>query len=235
VTSISAEFATRTGRAPRAVPREVRSQMGRLIVVRPGIGKALGTDVHRIEFATDPDREGSVSNPYAVAVQGDAIYVSDSAGNDLLEVRGPDVRVVATFPHASRGDQSVPDALAAGPDGALYVGEFTGGMQKPRTARIWRVVPGQAPTVFARGLTSVTGLAFGPDGSLYASEFWPSDVVRIAPDGTRSRLGLGSLEFPGGIAVDADGAVFVADHTVFGARPSRRDELGRTGRIVRLT
>jgi hypothetical protein len=82
---------------------------------------------------------------------------------------------------APSDEQSVPDALAPGPDGVLYAREFTGGSQTRGSARIWRVVPGQAPTVFATGLTSVTALAVGPDGSVYATQFYPGNVVRIRP------------------------------------------------------
>jgi hypothetical protein len=63
-------------------------------------------------------------------------------------------------------------AVRMGPDGALYVGEFT------RSAKVWRMVPGQQPAVFARGFTRITGLSFGPDGSLYVAEYGPSSGGR---------------------------------------------------------
>ena len=234
-TAISAEFNEVSGRPPKAVPRALRRQVGRLAVITPGGTTAFGPALSAVEYRTAPDREGKVSNPYGVAALGDAIYVSDSAANDLLEVRGGRVRVIATFPHASPGSQSVPDALAAGPDGALYVGEFTGGDQRAGSARIWRVVPGQAPAIFATGLDSITALAFGPDGSLYATEFGPGDVVRIGPDGARTHLAAGALHFPGGIAVAPDGAVFVTNWTVAGPVPASRGQLkGHTGQIVRI-
>lgn len=233
-TAISAEFEDASGDPPRKVPPRVRGQSGHLIVVRPDGQLEIGPDLAAPEFATDPDGEGSVSNPYGVAAVGETIYVSDSAANDLLAVSGPTVSVLTTFPHSGEA-QSVPDALAAGPDGALYVGEFTGGVQVHRTARIWRVVPGQPPTLFASGLTTITALAFGPDGSLYATQFRPGNVVRIRPDGTRSVFARHRLHFPGGIAVAPDGVVFVSDWTVAGAVPARHGSLeGATGRIVRI-
>ena len=233
-TAISAEFNEGEAAPIRFVPPSLRPQVGHLVFAGAGGALTAGPDIAAVEFAQDPDHRGTVSNPYGVAALGDAVYVSDSAANDLLEVRGDQVRLIATFPQ-SAGIDPVPDALAAGPDGALYVGEFTGGEQRRGTARIWRVVPGQAPRVFARGLTSISALAFGPDGSLYATEFRPGDVVRIAPGGRRTRLAAGKLHFPGGVAVTPGGAVYVSNWTTAGPRPQSRGELkGRTGQIVRL-
>jgi glucose/arabinose dehydrogenase len=231
VTAITAEFNDRE-RPPAQVPRAVRAQPGRLVFAGLDGRKTLGPSISAIEYRDDPDQEGKVSNPYGVAVSGDAIYVSDSAANALLEVRGADVRTIAVFPHTADDQQSVPAALAAGPDGALYVGEYTGGGQKAFTSRIWRVVPGSEPVQFASGLTTVSALAFGPDGALYATELRPGRVVRIAPDGTHAVIARG-LHYPGGIAVAADGAIFVSDWSVAGA--TARDAYRRhTGRIVRV-
>jgi glucose/arabinose dehydrogenase len=234
VTAVSAEFNGFAGRPPKQVPRKLRPQVGHVLVITPGGAKARGADIAAIEYRDDPDGEGPVSNPYGVATIGEQIYVSDSAANDLLQVADATATLLATFPHTDRDDQSVPDALAAGPDGALYVGEYTGGDQTRRAARIWRVVPGQPPALYASGLTTITAMAFGPDGALYATEFARGDVVRIAPDGTRTTLASG-LHYPGGIAVAADGAVFVSNWSVAGAPAARHGRFAhRTGQIVRV-
>ena len=60
--------------------------------------------------------------------------------------------------------------MVQGPDGAYYISQLTGFPFEKGDANIWRVVPGQAPTVYASGLTNLTDLAFAPDGSLYAVE-----------------------------------------------------------------
>ncbi|UGS38868.1 ScyD/ScyE family protein [Capillimicrobium parvum] len=236
--AITAEFNDGHSRPPRQVPRRVRAQVGRLVTVRPGGRLALGPRLDAPELAFDADHEGKISNPYGIAALGDAIYVSDSAANTLLEIRGGAVGVIAVFPPVAPGVQSVPAALTAGPDGALYVGEFTGGGSTPGSARIWRVVPGQAPTVYATGLSNVTALAAAPDGSLYATEFGQGsggDVVRIAPDGTQTRLGVGELHEPGGVAVAPDGTVYVSNWTLSGAhREGSAPRLRHTGAILRL-
>src|SRR3954451_15483181 len=232
-TAMTAEVLGPLATAPRQVPQGLRGQIGHLILISPGGARQIGPDISALERRDDPDGSGPVSNPYGVAALGDAIYVSASAGNDLLAVSGDQVTLVTTFPREGQ-DDPVPDALAAGPDGALYVGEYTGGAQRRGAAKIWRVVPGQPPAVFATGLTSISALAFGPDGSLYAAELKPGDVMRIAPDGTRTRLG--GLHYPGGVAVAPDGTVYASNWTVAGATPARQGSLKRrTGQIVRLS
>jgi glucose/arabinose dehydrogenase len=234
-TAVTAEFNINQ-KVPAAIPRPLRPQAGHVVLFAPSGQKQIGADIADAEYRLDPDGQGRVSNPYGIAALSGVIYVSDSAGNDLLVVNGSDVGVLATFPDAAPDTDSVPDALAAGPDGALYVGEYTGGSQPRGAARIWRVVPGQPPTLFASGLTSITALAFGPDGSLYATEYRLGDIVRIAADGTRSVIAAGALHFPGGIAVAPDGAVFVTNWTVASSKPARTGPLkGRTGQIVQIS
>jgi hypothetical protein len=67
-------------------------------------------------------------------------------------------------------------------------------------------------SVWATGLTAVQGCGFDSSGNFYATEFQvnglnPSPtgnplgaVVKIAPNGTRITLGMGSLFFPSGFA-----------------------------------
>jgi sugar lactone lactonase YvrE len=83
------------------------------------------------------------------------------------------------------------------------------------------------------------GLALGPDGSLYAAEFsrnFPKgdrhgDVVRVAPDGTRTRLGVDRLFNPGGVAVGPDGSVYVSNWSTLTGRSNRA---GHRGQVVRI-
>ena len=93
---------------------------------------------------------------------------------------------------------------------------------------MWRIVVknGQATkSVWARGLTTVQGCGFDSAGNLYATEFQvngldesptanPSGaVVKIAPNGTRTTLGMGSLFFPSGFAA-WNGAVYVSNCSI---------------------
>jgi hypothetical protein len=70
-------------------------------------------------------------------------------------------------------------------------------------------------TVYAQGLTAITGIAFGPDGKLYVSEWTTGfgkqgplpigDIVAIPKGGGtagRQVLGQGVLHFSGGVGVN---------------------------------
>ena len=119
--------------------------------------------------------------------------------------------------------QSVPSALTVGPDGALYVGELTGWPYRIGSARVWRVVPGKKPTVFASGFTSISELAF--DGrDLLALELAskglqnpaPGALIRVAPNGKRTILASAGLNFPTGLAVD-DGWAYISNYGTYPA------------------
>jgi hypothetical protein len=174
--------------------------------------------------------------------------VIDAGGNDLLLV-GSDgqISTLAVFPSrlvdappvlglppgATIPMQSVPTAVAKGPDGAYYVAELTGFPFPVGAARVYRVVPGSAPQVYASGLTNVTDLAFDRDGDLYAVQFArngilsgdPSgDVIKIARDGTRTSLASEGLVEPYGVAIGRHGEVYVTN------KSSRAGE----GEVLRL-
>jgi hypothetical protein len=65
--------------------------------------------------------------------------------------------------------------VAVGPDGAYYVGQLTGFPFPVGGARVFRVVPGHRPQVFARGFTNIIDIAFDRHGRLH--------VLEIASDG----------------------------------------------------
>jgi hypothetical protein len=117
--------------------------------------------------ATDPHpgtgEEPYDSDPYDVVPYQGGYAVADAAANDVLFVSPTgSIQQLAQIPAqtgASNGSEGVPTSLAVGPDGALYVGELvgipgTGPPSVPGTANVYRVVPGQAPTVYATGFTA---------------------------------------------------------------------------------
>jgi glucose/arabinose dehydrogenase len=132
----------------------------------------------------------------------------------------------------------VPTTVAAGPDGALYVGELTGAPFRVGSARVWRVVPGQKPTVYAGGFTNVAAIAFDRGRRLLVLEInrlglgdsrGTGALTRIAADGTRTILASDGLAYPTGLAVGRDGSLYIANH---GDRPSTGP--GPHGEILRL-
>jgi sugar lactone lactonase YvrE len=183
-----------------------------------------------------------------VLYSGGHRYVADAGANILAEVKqNGAVKVLAFFPvPADSQTDSVATCVARGPDGALYVGELLGGFYSPEGARIWRVVPGHAPTVWATGLTTVQGCGFGKDGAFYATEFEThgldlsptanpaGDVVRIDKDGHRTHLGVGKLFFPSGFAAGPDGAIYVSNCSIAPATGMGPELCPTGGQVVRI-
>ncbi|WP_327358889.1 ScyD/ScyE family protein [Streptomyces sp. NBC_01304] len=178
---------------------------------------------------TDPDG----GNPNSVTFTENGAAVVDAAGNTLVRVapRGR-VSTVAKFPSQevdappSTGtppgtkitSQAVPTAVVAGPDGAYYVSQLTGFPFPVGKAGVFRVVPGQEPTVVATGFSTVIDLAFDRDGSLYVLELAhngmlsgdPSGaLIKVKRDGTH-QIVTTDLTGPGGLAI-RDGAAYVTD------------------------
>lgn len=186
------------------------------------------------------------SNPYGVLALPGAIYIAD-AGTNTLDLVHPDgsVEILAFFPNNAIAD-ATPTCVAQGPDGALYIGTLAlvDSIVFGPSAKVFRVDPTAAnpsdlnsvlhiATLWASHLGPINGCAFGPDGSFYASEFFTSppfangDVVKIPFDNPGQHISLTgkTLMFPGGVAVGADGSVFVS--TGSGEVPE--------GQVVRLT
>ncbi len=172
----------------------------------------------------DPD-----SNPSAIVRNGSGFMVTGAGGNDLVAVsRTGTVSTTAVFddqlatapsflglpPGTKIPAQAVPTAVVRGPDGAFYVSQLTGFPFEPGLAKIYRVVPGQAPTVYASGLTNVSSLAFSDDGQLYAVQIADGGLLagpigsvrRITPGGTTHAVVAGGLFAPYGLAIRGSSA-----------------------------
>jgi hypothetical protein len=235
---------------------EVAADMGFLIKIDEDGAWARIADLASYEAAVNPEPVGGIhSNPYGLFWAGDGLMVTDAAGNDLLHVDlSGEITTIAAFapqivtapPGAGLPEgttvpmASVPASVVQGPDGAFYVGEITGFPFVPGMARIWRVVPGEDPEVYATGLTAVIDLAFDPQGRLYALEAVrggllavdPTDpesmtgaLVRVSPDSDHTILVSDGLRFPTSLVIGADGMAYI---TNFGMVPQQ-------GSLVQLT
>ncbi|GAA2582867.1 hypothetical protein GCM10010435_70770 [Winogradskya consettensis] len=189
-------------------------------------GPRLIADLGAYEKKANPDKAAADTNPAGLTVVGGTRYVVDAGANTLLKAsaRGK-VSTVAVFgkrtvpapagnPDLPEGTplpmQSVPTSVVKGPDGAFYVSELTGFPFPAGGARIYRVVPGHAPVVYATGLTNVIDLAFGPKGSLYALEIARNGLlsgdrtgalIQVDPQGEHRVVASEGLTAPGGIAI----------------------------------
>jgi len=208
-------------------------------------------------LGTIPGETPYDSDPYDVVAYRGGWVVADAGANDLLYVSANGrISMLARFPAVAEqlpagvlGNptpitveaQAVPTSVAIGPGGALYVSLLRGVPSDPGTAYIYRVVPGHKPVVWARGLTSVTAIAFDRQGRLLATEFntggllSPPTVtgalVRISSNSQMvTTLPVPGLYQPTGVAVSADGTVYVSNYgdsnTISSSHP---------GEIVKIT
>ena len=218
----------------RAGLGEAGAPLGQLAVIDAHGDQHLSGDLAGYEGAVNPDGRpgfpGQWSNPYSTVTDGADRLVSDSGGNDILRVK-PDgtVSTVAVFPTrdvpapptgALVTMEAVPTGMVRGPDGALYVGELTGFPSPPGSARVWRVVPGQAPTVYATGFTNIIDVAFDAQGRLLVLEVFANGLLsgnpagalkRVGADGTTTPLLTTGLVTPTSMAVASSGAVYIAN------------------------
>jgi DNA-binding beta-propeller fold protein YncE len=199
---------------------------------------SLVADTSAWEDRVNPDGGRRDSNPIAVLGLDDGrVAVVDAGGNRLLAVdRQGAISLLAVFPlqevAAPPGSgfsptarlkvESVPTSVVRGPDGALYVGELSGFPFVRGAARIWRLVPGQQPTVYATGFTNIIDLAFDRQGRLYVLEISKTglrspdktgSLLRVEPDGTRTELLPTQLSAPGGMAFAPDGTLLITNRT----------------------
>jgi hypothetical protein len=176
-------------------------------------------DIAGYEEEANPDGGLPESNPHGLLAGAGGRLVVDAAGNSLLRVsHSGKISTIAVFPSRAQGrpTDAVPTAVALGPDGAYYVGELTGVPFEAGAARVYRVVPGKAPTVFLEGFTAIIDLTFGPDGSLYVLQHATDPgltgfgaLIRVARDGTRTIMANEGLIKPTSVVItptdDEDG------------------------------
>jgi hypothetical protein len=112
--------------------------------------------------------------------------------------------------------------VTVGSDRALYVGELTGWPYKLGKARIWRVVPGAKPSLYAGGFTNISDIAFQGNDLLVLeiaangllSPNSPGALLRLSPDGSRRVVVSTGLYEPTGLAV-GNGSIYISNNSVF--------------------
>jgi hypothetical protein len=202
-----------------------------LIRLKPGGDWSSVADLGTYEGTANPDGRQLDTNPFAIlASPGGEVVVTDSGGNSLLGVDNHgNITPIAVMPllppsQAFSGDP-VPTGFAIGPDGAYYVGILSGAPFRNGAANVYRVVPGQAPTVFRGGFKTVIDIDFDQAGNLYvlqhsggaAGLVAPGSLLRVAPDGSRSTV-LEGLTAPTSMEIGGDGTLYVTNFGVTAGR-----------------
>ena len=182
---------------------------------------SMQRDISAFEAAQNPVGVPD-SNPYGLLNDHGHRVATDAGGNDLLELHGNHIKLLATFPsRPERGTDAVPTTVAKGPDGAYYVGELSGAPFSVGAANVYRVAGGQA-SVYCGGFTAVIAIAWGPDGHLYVLQFatlpglgGPGILYRIDAGCTKTPV-VTDLFTPGGLAFGEDGAAYVSQGSILG-------------------
>lgn len=229
-----------------------RAQAGRLLSFTPaGTWKAdasVGSSdfawagVHP-GFSTEPPN----ANPYGVyAVPGGA-YVTDAGANALVFARASgSTSVISAFAPPPPGGfpaDTVPTCVTL-TRGDVYVGSLSG--------KLWRQGGSFTPTEVPVGaglLHHVTGCASDDEGDIFLVDMWATPgppvpagpgsaagtgaVVELAADGTASVVA-GGLNFPNGIAIAADGSLYVTVRSTCPATGSPFPYCAAGGGVVRI-
>ena len=138
----------------------------------------------------------------------------------------PEAQAQFPPPGAMIPPDPVPTSVAVGLDGAYYVGMLSGFPFAAGAATVYRVDPATGRhDPYVTGLNHVVGIGFGPDGTLFVVELaenllelevCEADVpgsLLMVKDGVTTVL-LDDVPLPGGVVVDAYGAVYLTAFSV---------------------
>jgi sugar lactone lactonase YvrE len=202
-----------------------------------------------------PNNEPLVdSDPYGITPYNGGLAIADAAANDVLLFKNGTLSLLADLPPVTETGvpfqaQAVPTSLAVGPDGALYIGELGGAPNNVGAANVYRYTNGQL-TVYQSGFTMIGDIAFDQAGRLLVLEMdqagfadtmpgglpTPGALIRVNANGSRTVLASTGLEYPGGIAVAADGSIYATNWSVLqgSGDPNLPPGVNIGGEIVRI-
>ena len=198
---------------PGAIRGAFGDGFGWIVRFRPSGVWSYDVDVSDYEIAVNPGGGPVDSNPHGLLAGAGRDIVVEAGGNVLLGVdKKENISTLAVFPSRAQGrsTDSVTSSVAVGPDGAYYVGELTGVPFAVGAARVYRVVPGQAPQIHLEGFTAIIDLDFDQAGNLYVLELatgpglsGPGALTQVAPNGDRTVIATG-LTRPTSVAIGPD-------------------------------
>lgn len=192
-------------------------------------------DITAHETAANPAGGAVDSNPFGLAIttSGDFL-VADAGANDFL--KATPAGIVSTLgvlaarpnplPFGPPVFQSVPTAIAIGPDNAYYIGQLTGFPFPPGAANVYRFDPVTAAlTVAHSGFTNIVDLTFDDDGNLFVLQISTNGLAAAAGPGSglllkidsltgnRETIASDGLVFPGSVVAGLDGTLYVTNHS----------------------
>jgi len=196
-----------------------------------------GCAIHRWSPETNESEITQTSDVVgAVAATSDGRTVAAIGTSIVLDPGGPAETLLAVLPAADRTQVRCNDGRA-GPDGAFWIGTMALDHRSP-VACLYRVAPDGSVTVHLEHLTISNGLGWSSDGEWFYHIDTPSQTV------TRRRFSVDTLGrdvdvltrldpsegSPDGLAVDAEGGVWVA---LWGAGQVRRyDSSGQLDTVI---
>ena len=188
-------------------------------------------DLAGYEATANPDGGLPYSNPYGLLLRASGGVFADAGGNALIGITPTGgmstLAVLPTrltpHPFAPRDVpmESVPTTVVEGPDGSLFVGEFTGFPFPVGAARVYRIpATGGTPVVLAEGFTNIIDIALDGTGGGYVLEHdadgllgpgTAGRLVHVSASGAQTVLTGANLTKPGGVTVGPDGALYITN------------------------
>ena len=257
------------GKSECSSPYSRLAGFARLVHVAPTAfvsGKGDPKSQQRWDFVADIGRTRSTttlivrridSNPFDIIATPGGVLVVDAGGNSIVrrDANGDLSTFVAfssryttaagshcpVIPVNTSPSETVPTSIVTGPDGAYYVGRLAGFPLVVGAAKVYRVVPGSAPTVYYSGFTFIISLAFDAHDNLYVLQHTDGptaaaagSLIRVTPEGVRTTVVNGLIR-PTGLAIGADGAIYVLAPRYLGSngRGPRYQEAGKSINLFR--
>lgn len=212
--------------------------------------RTFASDLSAHELANNPDGTTVDSNPFGFALlPGGGFLVADAGSNDVLGVgAGGGVSTQAVFPAKPNPlfpgfgppvYQSVPTAVAVGPDGAAYIGQLTGFPFPSGAASVYRIDPAtQAVTTVQTGFTNIMDMAFDDAGNLFVLQLNTNGIasgpaagagvlVRIdAQTGQRTSFSHAAMVATAGLLLGDSGEIYIS---------TRSNGVSGLGEVLMLT
>jgi hypothetical protein len=212
------------GMGPKEVPTDKYAEAV-VQVDRETLSVDQVIDLGAYERENNPDGAPEiVANPIDIDVADDGtVYIADASANTLFSwTEEAGLLPFAIWQPEEGVPQPVPTAIEIGPDGSLYVSFLSGFPFPPGGARVEQWSPEGELLQTYEGLTLVTDVLVTEDGTVYAVELASGfgDAGYIPDSGrvisvTDMAVLADGLNFPYGLAQDAEGTLWVTVNSAF--------------------